>query len=140
MELFANKFVFLISHAVLVLIFRQALVYAHENENVYGTVLKSTIGVAFLATPHGGSESADLAGVFLSIVNTFQATVTVGLRPKYARTELLDYLGHNSDALHDLLSSSRYRLQKLNIVSFYESEAIPGLPFLVSENNDDFHW
>ncbi|KAK7409152.1 hypothetical protein QQX98_008645 [Neonectria punicea] len=48
-----------------------ALVFAHEDDNTYGAVLKSTIGVVFLATPHAGSDGANLASVFLTIVNTF---------------------------------------------------------------------
>lgn len=89
--------------------------------------------MVFLATPHTGSDSANLASVFLTIVNTFKATTTVGWRPRAARTELLDYLSRNSDALQDLLVSVRHRLHNVSVVSFYETQAMAPLSFLVSK-------
>ncbi|KAH7019650.1 hypothetical protein EDB80DRAFT_676627 [Ilyonectria destructans] len=120
-----------VCHSLGGIVCKQALVFAHEDDNTYGAVLKSTIGVAFLATPHTGSDSANLASVFLTIVSIFKATTTVGWRPRAARTELLDYLSRNSDALQDLLVSVRHRLHDVSVVSFYETQAMAPLSFLI---------
>ncbi|KPM39876.1 hypothetical protein AK830_g6697 [Neonectria ditissima] len=119
-----------VCHSLGGIVCKQALVFAHEDDNTYGAMLKSTIGVTFLATPHAGSDGANLASVVLTIVNTFNTATTAGLRPRVARTELLDYLGRNSDALQDLLVSARHRLHNLSVVSFYETQATPPLSFL----------
>ncbi len=134
-ELFASRFVsFHYYNAYKVLIsLSQALVYAHEDGKSYGQVLRSTIGVVFLATPHRGSDTANLANVIANIVNTCQAITTAGLRPAAARTELLEYLTRTSSALQSLLVSVRHRLQNLSIVTFYESRVTPPLSCLVSK-------
>ncbi|KAH7113664.1 ankyrin repeat-containing domain protein [Dactylonectria estremocensis] len=61
----------------------------------------------------------------------FKATTTVGWRPRATRTELLDYLSRNSDALQDLLVSVRHRLHNVSVVSFYETQATAPLSFLI---------
>ncbi|KAH7157846.1 ankyrin repeat-containing domain protein [Dactylonectria estremocensis] len=119
-----------VCHSLGGIVCKQALVFAHEDDNAYGAVLKSTIGVVFLATPHAGSDGANLASIFLTIVNTFRSAATAGWRPRAARTELLDYLSRNSDALQDLVVSVRHRLQNLSVVSFYETQATAPLSFL----------
>ncbi|KAF4459721.1 ankyrin repeat-containing [Fusarium albosuccineum] len=98
-----------------------ALVIAHEDDNLYGEVLKSVIGVAFLATPHRGSTAANLASVFGTIVSTFRAT----------RTDLLNHLIYDSDALQDLNTSARNRLGNISVVSCYEDKPTPPLSSLI---------
>jgi hypothetical protein len=109
------------------------LVYAHEDQHTYGRVLESTTGIVFLATPHRGSDTANLADVVYTIINTFMTIGTGGLRPKAARAELLEYLSRNSYALQDLLVSVRHRLQNLSVVTFYENRVMPPLSSLVNQ-------
>jgi hypothetical protein len=47
------------------------------------------------------------------------------------RDDLLTTLGSNSQALSDLAISSRNRLRNLEVVTFYETETMPGLSELV---------
>ena len=47
------------------------------------------------------------------------------------RDDLLTTLGSNSQALSDLAVSSRNRLTNLEVVTFHETETIPGLSELV---------
>lgn len=120
-------------YSIFILTSSQALLYAHEDAEGYGRILQSTLGVVFLATPHRGSDIANLANIFFTIANTCQAVTTVGLRPIAARTELLEYLTRNSKALQDLITSVRHSLQSLSIVTFYESRFMPPLSSLVSK-------
>ena len=99
--------------------------FAHEDNAIYERVLKSVVGMAFLGTPHRGSNVADLGSVVGKIINTFLATTSAGLETRTIRTDLLDYLKYDSRALHDLNNSVRNRLTGLMIISFYESEVQP---------------
>jgi hypothetical protein len=107
-------------------------VLAHEDDMVYGTLLNSVAGVVFMGTPHKGNSMANLGSVVGRIVNTCLATTTATLQNKAIRTDLLDYLNHDSRVLHDLAISVRNRLQDLMVISFYETEALSPLSSMVS--------
>ncbi|KAI9898900.1 hypothetical protein N3K66_005361 [Trichothecium roseum] len=126
-----NRPIIFVCHSLGGIVCKQALVYAHEDEKTYGSMLEYTRGIVFLATPHRGSDTADFAKVVSMIVSTCMAVGTGGLRPSVARTELLEYLGRNSNALQDLLVSVRHRLQNLSVVTFYENKVMPSLPSLI---------
>jgi hypothetical protein len=76
----------------------------------------------FLATPHRGSNAANLASICGSIVNSF---ASAGLGPKTVRTDLLKTLIYDSDTLQDLTMSARNRLGNVHVVSFYETLPLP---------------
>jgi hypothetical protein len=59
-----------------------------------------------------------------------RASQTAGIAGSI-RDDLLTTLGANSQALSDLAISSRNRLRNLEIVSFHETETMPGLSDLV---------
>ena len=105
--------------------------FAHEDDVLYGKVLKSVVGAVFLGTPHNGSDVANLGSIVGRILNTCITTATVGTQQRAIRTDLLDYLKYDSKALQDLAISVRNRLHGLAIVSFYESETHRPLPSLV---------
>lgn len=96
-------------------------------------MLKSIIGVAFLATPHRGSDVAKFGHVIGTIVNAFTATATSGARSRVVRADLLDHLKFHSDELHDLNEDARGRLQSLAVVSCHELYPTSPLSLLVSE-------
>jgi hypothetical protein len=89
--------------------------------------------MAFLGTPHGGSSVADAASVLGTIINTFTATASAGMRQRPTRSDLLAQIGADSKLLLGLGTAARNRLDNLSIVSFYESYATPPLSSLVSE-------
>lgn len=105
---------------------------AHEDNNRYGEVLQSIAGVVFLATPHRGSQSANLGHIVGTIVNTFRTTVTAGLGPRLVRTDLLQTLIYDNDTLEDLSMSARSRLGNIAVVSCYENEPTAPSQSLVS--------
>lgn len=107
---------------------------AHQEDNFYGEVLKSIVGVAFLGTPHRGSEIASFANVMGTIINAFMATATVGVRPRAVRADLLDHLSSHSNELQDLIMAARWRFQNLSVVSFHELSPTSPLSSLVSRS------
>ncbi|KAM0215059.1 hypothetical protein ACHAQD_008567 [Fusarium lateritium] len=120
-----------ICHSLGGIVFKQALVIAHEDDNYYGEVLQSIVGVVFLATPHRGSQSANLGNIVGTIINTFRTTVTAGLGSGPIRTDLLQSLVYDNDALEDLSMSARRRLGNMSVVSCYENEPTDRSPSLI---------
>ena len=113
------------------LIYLEALVTAHEDDDDYGAILSATLGIVFFGTPHRGSEGADVGKAVATIANMFlratQATRIVGS----IRGDLLTTLGSNSQVLSDLTVSFRKRLKNLGIVTVVETQIMPGLTKLV---------
>ena len=91
---------------------------------MYQDILKSTLGIIFMGTPHRGSTIADWTRMFTSIVDS----VLFGTR---MRSDLLKDLRTNSRALQEITSSFKYRTSGLQIVTFYEQEITTPLKKLV---------
>ena len=111
-----RRFIF-ICHSLGGLVLKQALITASLRSNQYGSILKSTYGVVFMATPHQGSRSASLARHFSRIVNI--TTFGTGVR-----TELLQDLELSSGTLEQLSHLCVSLLEGLAIVSFYEQKPL----------------
>ena len=92
----------------------KALVYAHsDQQDRYEWFVRSIIGVVYLGTPHRGSCYAGLA---------YWPAMICGLSCfNIIRVDLLRYLRRNSAALDDLRQRVRPYLQKMLVVSFYET-------------------
>jgi hypothetical protein len=106
-------------------------VLAHEDNRLYGDVLSATSAIVFFGTPHRGSKGADIGKVVGRVVNIcLRVSQTAGIAGS-VRDDLLTTLGSNSQALSDLAISSRNRLRNLEIVTFHETETLPGFSELV---------
>ncbi|KAK6075641.1 ankyrin repeat protein [Seiridium cupressi] len=112
-----------ICHSLGGIVCKQALVCAHGDHLIYGDTLGAVKGIVFLGTPHRGSELADIGKVVGQIINTFL--------PNTTRTDLFTHLVKDSEALQDLASAFRHRLQGLEIATFYEVGPTPPLSSLV---------
>jgi len=110
----------------------KALVLAHEESQRYGKILTSTTAIVFLGTPHrGASGSTDIGKAVGKVINAcLYISKSAGMLGT-TRTDLLDTLSIDSDALKDLATSFRNRLRNLEIVTFYETEVTPPLAQLV---------
>lgn len=104
------------------------MVIAHEDDFIYGKLLRAITGVVFLGTPHRGSSVADIGTVVGKIINLCTANSSTGI----VRADLLEYLQADGKPLQDLAVSVRNRLGKVKVVSFYESSPTPPLSSLVS--------
>jgi hypothetical protein len=65
-----------------------------------------------------------------------RASQTAGIAGSI-RDDLLTTLGSNSQVLSDLAISARNRLRNLEIVTFYETQTMPGLSELVRLPQDN---
>ncbi|KAF1922717.1 ankyrin [Didymella exigua CBS 183.55] len=124
-----------VCHSLGGIVCKQALVLAHEDDHRYADILYATSAIVFFGTPHRGSKGADIGKMVGRVVNMcLRASQTAGLAGTI-RNDLLTTLGSNSQALSDLAVSSRNRLRDLGIVTFHETETIPGLSELVVDQH-----
>ncbi|KAL6160786.1 hypothetical protein ACJQWK_02202 [Exserohilum turcicum] len=120
-----------VCHSLGGIVCKQALVLAHENDHLYGDTISAFSAIVFFGTPHRGSAVADVGKMIGRVVNMcMRASLITGISGSI-RDDLLTILESNSQALNDLAVSSRNRLRNLEIVTFYETEMMPGLSELI---------
>ena len=90
---------------------RQAMVLAHEQDELYGGIFNATYAIVFLGTPHGGrSETTDVAKLVGHVINACLHVSRSGGVAGIARIDVRDTLSNDSDALKILVTSFRNRL------------------------------
>ncbi|KAE8446972.1 hypothetical protein EG329_011454 [Mollisiaceae sp. DMI_Dod_QoI] len=117
-----------ICHSLGGIVFKQAVVRAHEQNEYYADILDNIQGVAFFGTPHRGSDLAfwDYIGA------TLVRSVTLG----YSTNKTLSKeLKIDSEMLKRVSESFAYRGAKMKIRSFYETESMKGLNCRVVERD-----
>ena len=90
----------------------QALILAQESHDAAG-IRKATIAVAFMGTPHRGSQLASYADIALTCIKA------AGVR---ANTGNLQQLKLDSDNLEEIGSQfgSLLQLERIKVLTFYE--------------------
>lgn len=106
--------------------------FAHLDQERYGSLLQSTIGVIFLGTPHRGSNLADIATIVGRIINLATAPATIGASSSVIRRDLLSLLCYDSEILQELDFSARNLWDNISVASFYETLPTPPLSIPVS--------
>jgi hypothetical protein len=86
---------------------RKAIIEAYNNPN-YALLSRDIAAVVFFGTPHQGS---DLAGI-LNLV----------LTASFSSRNFVKQLRPNSDALEAINNNFRHRVEKLKLISFFETE------------------
>ena len=112
-----------ICHSLGGIVFKKAMVIAHERSERYRAISRDTYGVLFMGTPHRGSDMAFWTTVFGKMADT----LTLGS----IRTQLLQDLQPKSACLGTICSQFVERAQSLRIFTFYERLRIKGMPGLV---------
>jgi hypothetical protein len=102
----------------------KALILAHETDNIYGRILKATVGIIFLATPHQGTTLASWATLLSNVVNA----VSLG---QASRTQLLQDLRARSETLMEISRQFVQRSVPLKLMTFTEQEVEGPLRTLV---------
>ncbi|KAM5344762.1 hypothetical protein ACJ41O_010624 [Fusarium nematophilum] len=103
-----------ICHSLGGIVFKQGMIRAFERER-YTALLRKTIGVMFLATPHRGSAYANWARILARILKY------AGRRMK---TQLSKDLEPKSRVLEQISRSFVERTEAMTIVSFYETSKL----------------
>ncbi|KAH7176746.1 hypothetical protein EDB81DRAFT_632596, partial [Dactylonectria macrodidyma] len=93
------------------IIVKKALIIAHESSNDYGSIGESTHGIAFLDTPHRGSDSTPLVKLFADVVHA----VTLG---QGVRRYPLGQLEEKSMVLADISQKFVRWTARMKIMSF----------------------
>ncbi|KAJ4318511.1 hypothetical protein N0V84_006838 [Fusarium piperis] len=104
-------------HSLGGIVAKQALIMAHMNDKLYGTILKSTTGIAFFGTPHRGSKTASTGRILSRIVNAASLSKTI-------RSDLLQTLEIPSQSLNEISRLSSQILSGISIISFYEQKPL----------------
>jgi hypothetical protein len=95
---------------------------ARREPDKYDSIIDTISSIIFLATPHGGSKTADIGAVASNIASlAFQAPAK----------QLLKALKSDSSLLSQLSNDFRNLQLNLNIVSFYERRRTPHINALV---------
>ncbi|KAL6709561.1 hypothetical protein ACN47E_001496 [Coniothyrium glycines] len=124
-----------VCHSLGGIVCKQALVLAHEDDRLYGDILSAVTAIVFFGTPHRGSKGADIGKVVARAINMcLRASQTARITGSI-RDDLLTNLGINSQTLTDIAISSRNRLMNKDVVSFYETQTVPGLSDLVVDQS-----
>lgn len=89
----------------------QALINAHNYGKKYDHIGNNIIGIAFLGTPHRG---ADLAGVLTAVLTV-----------SFSKRRFVNDLSSTSQTIEELNNLFRARAEQLELVSFWESTAMP---------------
>ncbi|KAF4985638.1 hypothetical protein FDECE_16421 [Fusarium decemcellulare] len=107
-------------HSLGGLVFKQAVIHAHEYNYYYSTLLDHILGVVFFATPHRGSDLAfwDEIGTKLVQIGTFGHSTN---------TKLSKDLKVDGSLMKRISDSFSHRGRKLKITCFYETERMKGL-------------
>jgi hypothetical protein len=107
------------------LIILKAVVLGHEQDHRYSSIVRSTIGIVFLGTPHAGSKLASWTAFSRDLIEISP------LGPSIIRKDLLKDLETNSRTLQLISDSFQHRAMVLKIASFYEREFTLPLKHLV---------
>jgi hypothetical protein len=93
------------------------------EDELYGSIRKSVIGILFLGTPHRGSSETRIPLILTSIANVASGATFGFIGP--TRPQLIKALEKDSQILKDISTSFRNQTSKIHIASFIEQEITP---------------
>ena len=115
----------------------QAINIATLNRTLYGDIADACYGIAFLSTPHRGSDATSLPKILANIANLAFPLLS-GLIGR-SRSDLIKMLEIDGKELQDLSTDFVNRLFSIKVASFVEQLKTPPAnhrvrsPFLSSE-------
>jgi hypothetical protein len=108
------------------LVVQKALLHSNESTSDIGTVVASACGVVFMGTPHCGSEKADFASFFTSIVRFFspsEVNDTLVQAPRSQNPELQDL----QRRFNQLLTKRKEEKTDIEVQCFCETMPMNGV-------------
>lgn len=94
-----------------------------EEDELFKNIRISVNGILFLATPHRGSESAQLPSILAAIANI--ALTGTSRFSGAMRSDLIEALKKDSTVLKDISTSFRNQANNFYIASFIEQDITP---------------
>lgn len=101
-----------VCHSLGGLVCKQALVEAHNANEMYGPILKYTRGIAFFGTPHSGGHGARLGDSIVHVLHALTGNV---------RNDIMEWLRTDSFLSNHLAENFARRAKDMRVVSFMEN-------------------
>lgn len=122
-----------IAHSLGGLVCEQALLICREGNANLEKVFRSTRGIIFMGTPHGGSGLATLGNMFAKHLNTIRHT----------NSSIAGVLQQKSEILTAVQQQFQQLLHKpdvkISVYCFFEEKPVVGLGIIVSEQSAVLH-
>lgn len=110
-----------VCHSLGGLVVKQALVEAHNADEIHGATLKATKGIAFFGTPHRGGHGAQLGDNIVRVLQALTGNV---------RNDIMENLRKDSFLSNHLQLNFARRARHMRVVNFIETQPISDLPVL----------
>lgn len=121
-----------VGHSLGGLVIKQALITAREHEAIanenddYANIIRNTIGIIFLGTPHKGSDQAKWDGIATNLAKV--------LRKDHNDT-IVSALSRGSSTLESLQSSFRAISDRFSYATFTEEREYPNIGKIVDDES-----
>ena len=107
---------------------------AHEFD-YFAEVLRATRLIAFMGTPHRGSQIAAALGPLATFANFWLDISFTSILAGSMRTDLIRMLSRDSAKLDEINDSFKQRAKNMTIISCYERVKASGSPSLVRSSS-----
>jgi tetratricopeptide (TPR) repeat protein len=107
-----NRPIVFVCHSLGGIVCKQALVEAHNADDVHGQLLVCTKGIAFFGTPHRGGHGARLGDSIVRVLHAITGNV---------RNDILEWLRTDSFLSNHLAENFARRARNMRVVSFMEN-------------------
>lgn len=121
-----------VCHSLGGIVCKQALVEAHNADEVHGQTLTCTKGIAFFGTPHSGGHGARLGDNIVRVLHAVTGNV---------RNDIMEWLRTDSFLSNHLAENFARRAKNMRVVSFMENLPISkhyGL--VVPQSSSGLNW
>ena len=121
-----------VGHSLGGLVIKQALITAREHENTmseddnYASIIRNTVGIIFLGTPHKGSDQAKWDGIATNLAKVLK---------KEHNDTIVNALSRGSSALEGLQSSFAGISDRFSYSTFSEEREYPGIGKIVDDES-----
>jgi tetratricopeptide (TPR) repeat protein len=127
-----NRPIVFVCHSLGGVVCKQALVEAHNANEVHGPILKYTRGIAFFGTPHSGGHGARLGDSIVRVLHAVTGNV---------RNDIMEWLRSDSFLSNHLAENFVRRAKNMRIVSFMENLPISRhFGLVVPRSSSSLNW
>lgn len=110
-----------VCHSLGGIVVKQALIEAHNADELHGITLSATKGIAFFGTPHGGGHGARLGDGIIRVLRALTGNV---------RNDIMESLRKDSFLSNHLQLNFARRAKGMRIINFMETLPVTEIPGL----------